>query len=50
MKQIINNCLLRDPAKRPAFADIVKYLEDVEKQPRSDQNNPVISNLKDFLN
>ena len=50
MKQIINNCLLRDSAKRPAFADIVKYLEDVESQPRSDQKNPVISNLKDFLN
>jgi hypothetical protein len=50
MKQIINNCLLNDPDQRPAFIDIVKYLEEIERQPKSDPRNPVISNLKEFLN
>ena len=50
MRQIINNCLIYEPEQRPAFCDIVKYLEEVEKQPKSDTKNPVITNLKDFLN
>mmetsp|Transcript_12184 Transcript_12184/g.12018 ORF Transcript_12184/g.12018 Transcript_12184/m.12018 type:complete len:113 (+) Transcript_12184:1843-2181(+) len=50
LKKIINNCLLYEPERRPAFEDIVVYLEKAEKLPNMDTDNPFISNLKDFLN
>jgi serine/threonine protein kinase len=49
-KKIINNCMLYEPQRRPAFDDIVKYFEKVEKQPKFSNSNPFIKNLKDFLN
>ena len=32
LKQIINNCLIFEPERRPSFVDIVKYLDTVESQ------------------
>lgn len=50
LKKIINNSLLFELERRPAFDDIVKYLEKVEKIPKFASGNPFVTNLKDFLN
>jgi hypothetical protein len=44
LKQIINNCLLFEPERRPSFVDIVKYLETVEAHGDMDKNQ-FVNNL-----
>ena len=49
LRHLVNNCLLFEAERRPNFNDIVKHLDKVEQQPREEQKNPYIGNLKDFL-
>lgn len=49
LRHLVNNCLLFEAERRPNFKDIIKHLDKVEQQPRGEQKNPLIRNLKDFL-
>jgi hypothetical protein len=43
--------MLFEPERRPSFEDIVAYIDKVESKPNKLANgNPLVSNLKDFIN
>ena len=55
LSQIVKNCLLHDPDKRPSMSDINEHLDKYKRAQRSSQNsesraNPAMNNLNNFLN
>ena len=50
LRQIVNNCLLYEPERRPTFDHIVKYLERVEEEAAVDDSvSPNVNKLFEFL-